>query len=381
MTESPTPDASRSGPEDLTIRTAGEEDAPALARLWADVFPGERTAEERLEGLLGGSDPFGGLETCRVAEEGGRMVGGFRIYSLRMHLWGRELPVQGLAAVAVAPDARRRGTGGAMCREAIRLGREDGAVLSVLFPFRVDYYSRLGYVLAGELHRYRFPPEELPRFPEASRVRRLQPDDSRSRIPPLYEAVRVRSNGMIARSDALWETVLGAESDQVYGVEPDEGSGDAGLDGYLVLRWRSARSRERTGFRVRELVARNAEAYRALLGWISLQRDQARQVTYDALPGENFQQLLSEPRLRGRPAARGLWFESATVLRGPMVRILDLEGLLASLGVTSAPGLGELPLRVVTEMVLAGGLPGQREALEGWDPPMGLRDFRLMDVF
>src|SRR5690606_39293364 len=95
--------------------------------------------------------PYGGIETAVVAEEHGRIIGAFRAYRMSEHLGGTTVPMLGLAAVATAPEARRRGVGRALCREAIRLGRERGDVVSVLFPARPAFYRALGWGLVGEL--------------------------------------------------------------------------------------------------------------------------------------------------------------------------------------------------------------------------------------
>jgi predicted N-acetyltransferase YhbS len=63
------------------------------------------------------------LDTCWVAEADGRLVGGFRLYPLQMHLWGNRYSVQGLAAVAVSPEMRRKGIGRQMCVAALQLGK------------------------------------------------------------------------------------------------------------------------------------------------------------------------------------------------------------------------------------------------------------------
>lgn len=368
----------------VRLRRAEEADIPTLARLWSDAFPGSASAEERERDLTAGDGPWGGLETCRVAEADGELVGALRSYALRMSLWGEELPVQGLAAVAVAPEARRSGVGTVICRMALEEARERGDLLSVLFPFRVGFYARLGYALVGELHRYRFAPEALPLFEERKRVRRLGPEEVWDRVPRCYDALRKGSNGLIRRSEGLWTQALGREGVQVHGVEAIVGDSDpdAGfLTGYLVGSGRPARKGRGPTFHVRESGALDLGSYRALLGWLSAQRDQWREVVYDALPGEQLHRTLDDPRLTGGGRARGLWFPSATVLRGPMARIVDREALLDIMGLSGAAGLADLPDRVVTQLFLSGALPGQAETLGGWEPIMGLRDFRLMDTF
>jgi len=394
--------------DSLQLRRATSADASGLGELWAEAFPGELSAMARERALLRGDAPLGGLECSWVAEEEGRFIGAFRLYELRMHLWGRELPVAGLASVAVAPEARRRGVGRWLCTRALSLARERGDALAALFPFRVDFYSRLGFTLAGELHRYRIPPARIPLYPGHDRVRRLSQGEASEQLPVLYRALLGRTQGMIHRTPALWRERLEDPALRAFAV-PGRG---AGVSGYLLARGRRASSPDRTVLRVEELLAEDLDSYRALLGWLSAQRDAWAFVRLDALPSERLHQVISHPRIPQLPSARGLWFPSATVLRGPMLRILDLRRILTMAGLSEGgflqvrddlfpdqsgswvggshgirhhPGDGAEPLALtigaVTDHFVRGELPGQAATHAEWNPLLGIHDFRLLDIF
>ena len=394
----------------LDLRPAREGDLIPLARLWALAFPGEPSVANRARQLREGG-PYGGLETAWVAERDGRMAGAFRAYDLTLHLFGHPFPTLGLAAVAVHPSFRRMGVGGALCRAALRLGRERGDLLSALYPFRVDYYARLGFTLAGEFHRYRFPPASLPLFPGWERIRMLVPDERIPRIPRFYASLLPRLHGVAHRTPAMWE-FLKEEETQVWGLGSRDGE-DGELEGYMVTDSHPRRRGRGAELRVRELLVEDADGYRAFLGWLSAQRDQWTEIIYDALPGERLQQVLSHPRLPGTGTGRGLWFPSATILRGPMLRILRLPDVLARLGFREGAVLdvrdaefpensgrwsgsgeqdpqrvrgraieGALPISLVTGLLAEGELPGlPPPAASRFDPVMGIRDFRILDVF
>lgn len=384
---------------DIDLTPAGESHIPAMAALWAEAFPekpAERRARELREGLT-----YGDLSDCWVVEVEGRLAGALRTYRLTLHVRGRALPTMGLAGVAVAPDFRRRGIGRRMCAASLAMARARGDVLSALFPFRTAFYRDLGFVLAGEFHRHRVATGELATYPGWDRVVRA-PEHGRAEARRIYAAVATASTGLLERTERMWG-FLDDDGTHLYLHRDPRGQ----ATGYVVVRGRGGPA-ESARLHVKELVAEDREAYLGLLGWLSVQRDQWGTLVYDALPGEAFHRRLVHPRVRGSKAGRGLWFHSAQLLRGPMLRILDLgaalggdhegaalqirDGQLAAnqgrwehgsrVDEALAPDRGPvLSIGEATALFLDGALPGQAPPPDDWRPNLGLTDFRLYDEF
>ena len=167
-----------------------------LALLWSQAFP-SRNALERTRELREGMT-YGSLADCWIARAGGMAVGALRTYRLTLHARGRCWPTLGLAAVAVAPDYRRRGLARRMCVQALRIGRERGCVLGALFPFRTSFYADLGFSLIGTLLRHRFGPDELPLYAGWERVRRAH---GPAELRALYPAAARGSTELIERPE------------------------------------------------------------------------------------------------------------------------------------------------------------------------------------
>lgn len=381
---------------DGPLVSALPDDIESLAALWSQAFPARGPAErvrELREGMT-----YGSLTDCWLARDRGRLVGALRAYRLTLHARGRSWPTLGLAAVAVAPDYRRRGLGRRMCVHALRIGRERGCVLAALYPFRTSFYADLGFALVGSLLRHHFDPAELPLYSGWDRVRRVEDP---SELRAIYDRAARGSTGMIDRPELAWRFLLNPNTSAYVHVDP-QGS----PTGYVIVRVRPGPEVDR--LRVVELVALDRASHDGLLGWISAQRDQFREVVYDALPGEALDRRLRHPRRPGSGRPRGLWFDSAALLRGPMLRLLDpaaVQGDDPTLGFglldTELPpsagrwvggrrvggpadalrgeevmGPGE-----AAERLMSGRLPGQLPPPDGWRPvPFG-EEFRLMDEF
>ncbi len=303
----------------VQLEPAGENDIPAMAALWAEAFP-EKPAERRNRELREGLT-YGDLTDCWLVRDQGRIAGALRTYRLRMHLHGRLLPTMGLAGVAVAPDFRRRGIGRQMCVQALRMGYDRGDVLAALYPFRTSFYRELGFTLAGELHRYRFHPEKGSIYPGWDRVARA-PEEGKAQAKAIYDRVAPNTNGLLDRTDRMWGFL---DSSRTYLYLHFNPRGRP--TGYIVVRGLGGPP-EKSHLRVRELVAEDREAYLGLIGWLSVQKDQWGTIVYDALPGEDFHQRLAHPRTEGTGSPRGLWFHSAAILRGPMLRVLNMAAIM-----------------------------------------------------
>lgn len=319
------------------IRQAAQDDKEDLAELWTRAFPGSRGVEDRIRHLETGG-VFGGLETTWVAERDGTLAGAFRAYALAQHMHGAVYRMMGLAAVAVDETARRRGIGRELCAHAVRVARERGDVLSMLYPFRPAFYHALGWGLVGELHVHRFAPEHLTTIRNGV-VRRAVDDDSGA-IAACYARVASGSNGMITRTPRIWRSHLQAPDTHVYLTGVDR------VRGYMLVGFGRTGGPDRRVLHLRELVAEDHEAYETLLGWVAAQRDAWRVVHYEAAPDETFVHRLSEPRPRGFRYTRALWARVARAIRGPMMRVLDVPAAITQRVRWGAVG----PLRFTLEI-------------------------------
>lgn len=328
------------GAAGFTIRPARPDEVREVAGLWCDAFPGKRTLAERVRMLETGGR-YGGFETVLVARDGDqRLAGACKLYRMEQHLAGVAMPMMGLAAVAVPAFARRQGIGARLCTEAIRVAADRGDVLSTLYPFRPDYYDRLGWGLVGELHDYRSRTASLPKYDEARNVRPAGERDAGA-IAACYGRVVERSNGPVSRDATGWAYRLTGEE---LGVRPVDGStvwdrradrgraaivyDDGDVTGYALLRFISARAVGDRRIHVRELVAETETAYRGLIGHIADQSPEWPLTRHFAREEERFGDRLTDPRPPRHRPARSLYFPTAQLARGPMLRLLNVPEAL-----------------------------------------------------
>ncbi|RSM70296.1 GNAT family N-acetyltransferase [Kibdelosporangium aridum] len=96
-----------------------------------------------------------------VAEEDGEIVAEGTSIPMRQNVRGSVYPMAGIAAVAAQPHVRRKGHIRALLTELFGQVRDEGHVLTALYPFRASFYGRFGFVGVPKARTARFSPADL----------------------------------------------------------------------------------------------------------------------------------------------------------------------------------------------------------------------------
>lgn len=321
-------------PESLRYRFSRPDEIPAIARLVAHSFPGPNRSAALWEEQL--RDPVfgGGAETLLIAEDNGRPAAALQLYPLREWIGGQSLPVAGVGMVTVSPAHRKRGVAAELMIKALHSARERGDVASALYPFRISFYQKLGYGHAGSALQYQVPPAALPDSPERTQVELLDDDHGRREALELYQRWARTQTGQLERGERLWTLLCTAPDRALVGYRTRAGV----LEGYALVVYRTDLPRGQRYLEVDELVWTSPASERGLYGWLGSLGDQWEQVLLRALPSQHLGDWIREPRLPHAAAPNwGLWAPAATLMMGPMFRMLDLRGAWEQRSVVETP--------------------------------------------
>lgn len=255
-----------------------------------------------------------------------RLLGGMRLHDFTMNLFGAMTPVGGVGMVAVDLLHKKQHIAKKLLKYFLRTYRTQGAALALLYPFRPDFYRKMGFGYGPKKSRYRVQPGALPRGNRPTHLRDLNKDD----IPALlacYERYTQRTHGMIARAKSDFERLLDRPNIRVIGYKAN-----ARLSGYMAFTFVSACDENflRNNLHVVELLYTSREALAELLTFLAIQRDQVNRVVIDTLD-DAFHVLMDDPR-NGDPALiRSVYHPTNAQGVGLMYRVLDVPGLLAAL--------------------------------------------------
>ncbi|MGQ4600277.1 GNAT family N-acetyltransferase [Nocardia sp. R6R-6] len=301
-------------PAGITIRSATDDDAPAITTLVETSF-GTRYDPAELDRI----PLLFPLRNSIVAVADGQIVGHVQSTTLTVTVPGeRTAAACGIAGVGVAPTHRRRGILRAMYTEQHRRIEAAGLPLTVFTASEGGIYGRFGYGPATRQNAVtidrRFA-EFLPSAPDPGGVALPAPHDMRAAAETIYDRWRRLVPGAQVRPTASWDILF--DDPQRF---RDGGTDLFALlhaDGYALYRFHAAQ-RTRT-VEVVELRAVTPDAHaalwRALLGLDLVRQVEAVLTDHDPLP-----YLLTDPRLV-RTTARydGLW-----------LRLIDVPAALAA---------------------------------------------------
>jgi predicted acetyltransferase len=325
------------GPE-ARIVALGEDDVEAILELdhWAfsaedeEIDPAPTVAcfeWDRTRGAyLPGPD---GVE---------QLAGIDSVFSLDLPVPGGSVACAGLTWVGVHPAFRRRGVLTALIHDHLQSVHERGEPVSALHASEATIYGRFGYGIASTHLQATIPRaaalRDVPGTDEVRiRLERVDVDRHADLVGDCYQAARQSRPGMVSRDSpahrrrrlfdpSQWRN--GGERLRILIAEPGiDGGADGGtVRGYALFRRKSAW--DDSGLpdgtvRVKELVARDPAAARALWGRL-LDLDLMARVTADERATDDpLFQLLVNPREAAPTALDGLW-----------VRLVDLPAALAS---------------------------------------------------
>ena len=312
-----------------TIREVREDELGELARITVEAFPGMKVDSqeardrmvERLAKVM--KEPI--VHFFGVFEDDG-LVGVMRCYDFTMKLHKTRTLVGGLGGVAVDLRHKKEHVAADMVSYYLDLYRRKGAALTALYPFRPDFYHRMGFGYGVKMNRYSFRPDDLPAGGVGARVEYLTADN-RQELAECYDRHLERTNGLLELPPHVLDSLFSDPAFRIVGYR------ESGLlRGYLIFRFEPAPGDNWlvNNIQLRTLVYDDSSALAALLGFLRKQADQVGRIIYETQDA-TFHYLLRDPRDESGNLLAGLWHQSNTQGMGIMYRVIDVRRLFAVL--------------------------------------------------
>lgn len=307
------------------IRKVREDELSELARITIEAFPGMKVESqeardrmmERLVKVM--KEPIVHFFGVYDDEE---MVGVMRCYDFTMKLHGTRTLVGGLGGVAVDLRHKKEHVAADMVRYYLDFYRRKGAALTALYPFRPDFYRRMGFGYGVKMNRYSFHPGTLPDSGAGARAEYLTVTD-RDDLAACYDRFLARTNGLIEMPPHVLDGLFTDPALHIVGYRE---AGD--LRGYLIFRFEPAPGDNWLAYNVqlRTLIYDDSQALAALLGFLRKQADQVDRIIHET-QDDCFHHILADPRDGSGKLLAGLWHQTNTQGTGIMYRVIDVARL------------------------------------------------------
>jgi predicted acetyltransferase len=322
----------RSGRTELRTIEARTPEYRRWIDLAADAYPitgfttvGAREAAFTEQGQLADRQPeqrlVGGYRD-------GALVGGMRLYDFTMNVRGAQVLTGGIGSLAVSLEHKQNGIAHDLIDGYFAEYRERGAALGILYPFRPDFYGKLGFGYGAKLSQYRIALDALPAAGARQHVRRLRSDDVGAYLAA-YHRVQARTNGLIVRE--RWRAELRLANNAFHTFGYDDGTG---LSGYLTyeVRLGDPSTTNRNELYVVELVHEHPEALAALLAFARSQRDQFSTLIVNTTDPDFHFAVHDARNGSDRNLYPPVYHETNVQGLGVMYRVLSVPALVGALG-------------------------------------------------
>ncbi len=304
-----------------TIRPLTDEEIAPFARIAANAYPAMRLASEEdvrgfAERLRDRRDPP--ADTLYGAFRDGALVGGMRLIEFHMNVRGVTLPTGGVGLVAVDLLHKKEKVARDMIAAFLDWSGERNAPFAALYPFRPDFYKRMGFGYGAKSNQYHLRPDAFPAASDRSALRYLSIADKEA-IGACYSRVQRRTHGMMEKLAKELGRYLEGGDARVVGYERDEA-----LTGYMAFGFDTDPKGNFivNNLHVRELIYETREALAALLAFLNSQADQIARVVIET-QDEAFHHLFAEPRDDSGALFPSVYHQTNTQGVGIMYRVVD----------------------------------------------------------
>ena len=208
----------------MTISAPAEDDVEALASVLGLALHFVGGSAREWMAMLGPAN-------FRAVKLGDRVVADLGLIEMGQWFGGACVPLAGVTAVGVAPDARGGGIGSALLRHTLEELRARGLPLSALYPATLPVYQRAGYERAGVRLTYELPIHAIDTVERGLDLIPIATGDY-DEVYRLYEARARLTAGNLARPAWLWQRKLEPKDQPVFRYLVAR---DGQAEGYVVF--------------------------------------------------------------------------------------------------------------------------------------------------
>lgn len=307
-----------------SFRQLSTADVPEFAEIMHQAYPTRGFTPESKDGLTRWATnaiekwPPNDLWGIFLGESLAAAMGTLRFET---NVRGALIPTWGAHMVGVGLPFKRQGLAHELIHHYLVEARRQGFTLASLYPFRVDFYKKMGFGHATQWHQYRIKAASFPSGGGTEHLVQLTPTaEDRAGVLACYNRFLAKTHGAVSKLDpSMWGWIN--PNTRVIAYRP----GDQ-IQGYLVYKFDLTNS-PKYDLEVAELVWETPAALGALLTFLHNQQDQAERVMINT-PEDQLHLLVSDPGNGHVGAYESDRIQLSVTGVGAQFRVIDLPGLM-----------------------------------------------------
>jgi predicted acetyltransferase len=241
-----------------------------------------------------------------------------------MNVRGEMMLTGGLGSLAVDLLYRKRKAAKEMVTFYLEHYRQKGAALALLYPFRTDFYRRMGFGYGTKMNQYVFRPRAIRTSNEQrAHIEYLDVNDL-DRVLACYDRFVINRHGMILGSRRRVKQMLSNPAMRAVGYIDGER-----VLGYLAFDFDRRGHFLKNDMRIKQLIYQDPVVLQELLAFVRSLADQFEWIVYNTQDSA-FHHLLDDPRNRNDDLIPSVYHESNRQGVGLMYRVIDLRQLMGS---------------------------------------------------
>jgi predicted acetyltransferase len=310
----------------FTVKKLKLIDLPQMADISVKAYPGFQYPAKvqyvnRIKEIQQNS-PNINFYGCFTAEE---LLGVMRIHDFQMNFRNKFFPVTGIGGIAVDLLHKKEKVCKKLIEYFIDYANKKDAPLTILFPFRPDFYYNMGYGYGAPLFQYNLLPSAFPRGNSKEHLQYIDINNV-DLIVNFYNEAAQKQHGLCLKDSSDFEGFLKKQGNFIIGYK----NGNK-LEGYLIARFVKA---HKTNFVINDLeilefLYSDKNAFLEFSTFLNSQSDQVKRIVYNTFDPEFFH-LVNDVRTGSDYLFPSVFHESYSAGIGIMYKITDLKKFLSS---------------------------------------------------
>jgi predicted acetyltransferase len=249
-----------------------------------------------------------------------KLIGGMRIHNYKMNLFSQTIEVGGVGLVAVDLLHKKEKVAKKIIDYFIHYFKELGTSLVMLYPFRPDFYKKMGFGYGLKMNQYILMPSSFPNVANKEGVLFLD-ESHKELVRDCYNRYASKTHGMIYKTNNQLNTMFKNPNQKFVGY-----MNDGRLEGYLQFSFEKVREDNffTNNLLIKEYIYENPLAFAKLNSFLHSQADQIQSVVLNS-QDNSLQYLFHDPRNGSNRIIPSVYHETNTSGVGLMYRIIDIN--------------------------------------------------------